>query len=128
MPKELQPIVAGEGGKIQLLQQSITSLHKSIQWGDPTIAYESVSPKIFPSYYQQMIGNPRTTKVLEVSSTDIQLDPNDPNRATSLSEIQVYGAPTYSVRTVTKKEVWEFSRMSGGWKLVSVEDAPTVVK
>jgi hypothetical protein len=124
VPKELKPIVAGEGGKVQLLQEAITMVHKSVQWGDPTIAYESVSPKIFPMFYQKMVGNPKTVRVLEVSSTGVEMDSVDPNKATSTVEIQVYGAPTYSVRTVSKKESWEFSRMDGGWRLVSVEDAP----
>ena len=117
-------MVAGEGGKAQLLQESISLVHKSVQWGDPTIAYEAVSPKIFPMYYPKMIGNPKSTRVMEVASTGVEMDLVDPNKATSTVDIQVYGAPTYAVRTLSKKETWEFSRMSGGWKLVSVEDAP----
>lgn len=124
VPKEFKPIVAGEGGKAQLLQESISMVHKSVQWGDPTIAFDSVAPQIFPMYYTKMIGNPKNIRVMEVSPTGVQMDPVDINKATSTVEIQVYGAPTYAVRTIAKKESWEFSRMSGGWRLVSVEDAP----
>lgn len=128
VPKDIQPILAGEGGKVQLLQESISLVHKSVQWGDPTIAYEAVSPKIFPMYYPKMIGNPKSIRVMEVASTGVEIDSVDPNKATSTVELQVYGAPTYSVRTLTKKESWEFSRMSGGWKLVAIEDAPEAAK
>jgi len=120
VPKELAPIVAGEAGRVQLLQQSVSTLHKSLTWLDPAIAFEVVSPRIFPGYMQKMIGDPKNTKVMDVSSTEVALDPNDSFKATSVAEIRVFGAPSYSVRSLTRKEFWEFDR-TAGWKLVSVE-------
>ena len=128
VPKELEPIVAGDAGRAQLLQKSIALVNQSIQWGDPTIAVEAVSMKIFPKYYPMLIGDPKSTRVLESTITEVTMDATDPNKATSQIEIKVYGSPTYAVRTLTRKESWEFSRLDGGWKLTQVEvSKPTPV-
>ncbi len=124
VPKELAPVVAGEQGKAQLLQEAIGNVHKSVLWGDPTIAFENVHPRIFPGYFAKMIGDPKQTRVMEVTPTGLELDEVDDKKATSTVEIKVFGNPTYSVRTITKKESWEFSRMSGGWKLTAVDETP----
>lgn len=125
VPKEVVPFIAGDATKVQLLQQNVGTLHKAIQWGDPVIAGEIVSPALFPVFYQKMIGDPRSTKVLDLTLSNVELDKPKSGQATATADIRVYGSPSYVVKNLTKKEIWEFSRITeGGWTLIGIEDGP----
>jgi len=124
VPKEVVPMIAGDATKVQLLQQAVQKFQQALQWKDAMLAIEFISPQLAPTVIKKMLGDPKTTSVFAVSIEEFEVDKPAPGKAEVSFELQVYGSPTYSVRTVNATTEWEFSRYDGGWKLISASQKP----
>lgn len=123
VPRELVPLVAGDSAKVSLLQQGTSQVRQALQWGDPLLAHEVVSPLLLQSMYKKMVGDFKTQKVFSVTSDDIEFNKPKQGQATVIFEVQAYGSPSYSVRTLKSKTIWEFARTNkNGWMLVGIEE------
>jgi len=117
-------MLAGDGTKQQKFERSVSTLHSAVQWGTPVTAADLVDPALYPVFYQKMAGDPRKMKVVDIAIGEVLLDKPAEDQALMTADIRVYGPPNYAVKTLTRREKWQYSRF-GGWKLIDIEELPS---